>query len=465
MKRVPSAISKSLESLQEQIGNVTLVVKNSNYYVYKTASYWDKKTKKVKSSSEYLGRITINGTFVQKSKTYPTALERAKKIIEGLGGQVVMPLTPSDERTEEAQYSVEEITDVDRAILTGLSMNGRARMGAIGKLANISAQKAQRRIKTLGNQLGINYTVEVDLDNLGYIGFVAFIKFLDQYPSIEEIKKAFENEPLVQFCAMLKGEYDVMLYILTENNMRTAMYDRIDKIRMKALTGYNARWFITPVFGVDDFIPIRESFFELLKTERVWERSKERLRPLEGQMLVREYSILKELTLDGSKEFKTIDMEYKLEPGSARYSYHKLREKGVIKRTTISMTKLPVKYTAMIMMERLKIDDAERTRNNLRRNLISYTNYPTNKYCLLLDIIEPDGVALFMPVFENNSLEDNLQELRHEVSGVNFKTLIITSIVLGSFCYRLFDNRYSLVHQELVKTGAIKAEKTVLYEA
>ena len=48
--------------------------------------------------------------------------------------------------------------------------------------------------------------------------------------------------------------------------------------------------------------------------------------------------------------------------------------------------------------------------------------------------------------------------------GVNFRTYIVTSILLGDLCYRNFDNAYSLQEEALFKEHKIKPIPKIDYE-
>ncbi|MDE1856361.1 MAG: hypothetical protein KGH49_03975, partial [Candidatus Micrarchaeota archaeon] len=264
----------------------------------------------------------------------------------------------------------------------------------------------------------------------------------------------FENEPSIQFCATLKGEYDLLLYIIADKDL--GITDVIlDRIVKNALPNYTLTWHIKIALDLYNFIPIRELFFDMLK-ERVWRRSKDNPRPLPRNIKLRDYLLLKELNLNSIESFRHIDVKHNLDYGNSRYSYFDLQNKKIISRPTINMTKLPLKYNAIVEMTVLQRTEFEKTRNYYRAEVVKDTKYPINKYALSCSIRDPNGVILIMPIIENDWLENTMANLENKVKGVRFTASIITSILIGDLCYRLFDNLHSLQYRNLVESSNLQ---------
>jgi len=82
---------------QKRRGTKCMEVKKigNNYYVYRSTTYWDKKEKKRKKRSEYVGkthtrrtggeeREESNGKAVRKCFTSPSCYERANPFAQGI---------------------------------------------------------------------------------------------------------------------------------------------------------------------------------------------------------------------------------------------------------------------------------------------------------------------------------------------------------------------------------------------
>ncbi|MGH2639438.1 MAG: Lrp/AsnC family transcriptional regulator, partial [Rhabdochlamydiaceae bacterium] len=415
-------------------------------------------SKRVRVASTYIGRIKEDGIFVRKEETANDELQNARAVIQAHGGRVVMP--------EEQRHIPEElgiISDTDKRLLTALSMNARASRKFIGGIAGLSASATHYRIKHLEERFGIKYIPEIDTMKLGFLTYLVFVKFYNEKPTLEEIKSSMENELRVQFVGVTSGAYDLIVLILAENNHEAA--GQVYTVRTGDVLGkYEARWEITPFETSYGVLPLRENFFDLLK-DKVWIRSKMTPKLSEGNLTNREYSLLKELNNNGMVEFTGVDSKYKLDRGAAQYAYYRLKERGLIKRITITMNKLPLRYNAAVLLELINGIGFLKTRDMLLSNIISRgVNDLTNKYSLVGDIGVPNGVMLILPVIEQDALQKTENELRETIEGSKIDSLIITTVVLGKLCYRNYDNDYSTQYEGLVKRKIVEQEKKIVYE-
>ncbi|MDE1869319.1 MAG: AsnC family transcriptional regulator [Candidatus Micrarchaeota archaeon] len=457
--QAPDAVRDSFRKVQASLKfKVYLKTINGKFYVYRQVSAWDRASRKVKVQSTYIGRIKDDGTYIRKEETSNDELENAKAIIFKHGGKVVMP--------EEQRAVAEElgfVSDTDRKLLTCLSMNARASRKFIGSIAGLSASAAHYRIKHLEERFGIKYIPEIDTMKLGFLTYLVFVKFYNEKPTLEEIKSAMENEPRVQFVGATSGAYDLVVFILAEDNenIRTAVYTLRSN---ENLSRYDSRWEVTPFETSYGVLPLRDRFFDVVK-EKVWTRTKENPRPLKGSLTIREYDVLRELNLDGMCEFTKIDDKHKLDRGAAQYAYYKLKERGVIKRVSITIEKLPLRYNAIVLLEVINSSGFLKTRDELRTNIISADgDYLTNKYSLVGNIGVPDGGMLIFPVIREITLQDIELQLKAKLNGTKISSLIISNVILGDLSYRSFDNRYSPQYEGLVKRNVIKQEKKQVYE-
>ena len=69
------------------------------------------------------------------------------------------------------------------------------------------------RIKKLEKRYGITYTLEFGPRPFGFFRYVVFVRFLHGMPGANDIKEVLEKEPMVQFAALIKGKYDLFIYI------------------------------------------------------------------------------------------------------------------------------------------------------------------------------------------------------------------------------------------------------------
>ncbi len=460
MEDVPHKVVAAFAKLKDEFDFPIFLRKlNGHFYVYRGKSWWDKDAKKVKSSQEYVGRLLEDGAFVRKLKLSDDRdLEVAKAVILARGGVIHFPQSDAQEAPRQDENALDE---ADRKILTSLSMNGRAHASAIAKKVGLSVSATEYRIGRLEHKYGIRYLAELNTHKLGFIQYVLFVKFSDVHPGIEEARTAASEEPKVQFAALTKGDYDMVMYILDENS-ETAM-DTMVRLRMRSpLKPYEAKWWLSPISLNYGFIPLRDAFLEKLLKGRIWARSKETPRPGPHQLMQREFDVIRALNSDGTKEFSEIDAENGLPSNTSRYTYLRLKDKvGMINRITITMDELPMKYLDIILLE-LKTGEAAGTRAEFLREIIEYGRY-ANKYSYEGDIGAPQGIMLFMPVMDDREADAVLEDFSRKVKGIRPSMLPVTTVLVGNLCYRRFDNTYSRQSDILVSEFKAPHEKKEQY--
>lgn len=345
---------------------------------------------------------------------------------------------------------------IDNEILTVLSMDGRAALDSIGKKINLTKHPTYRRVKGLEDRFGIRYLAEIDTEKLGYLKFLIFVKFLDKLPTNDEITAAIRNEPRIQFAAVLTGgEYNLLLYLLVENNSEINIIRRTLVVN-SPLFNYRSEFYITPFYETYNFIPIREEFIDLLKSTKAEKGAGDLFEHLETatekkkHILMREFAVLKELVSKGDIAFSDIDKKYGFDRGRSQYSYYKLRESKIIKRVTIALLNISVKYAAVLFLKVSYPKSYYKNRKRLLLSIVKNTNKHVNRFALVGDIGVPVGVMFILPVFDEEDLEKAAKDFSG-IKGAELKVSVITKVVLGNLCYRKFDNAYSAQQEDLNK--------------
>jgi DNA-binding Lrp family transcriptional regulator len=442
MVNIPIKVAESLKRLRETSAHyVAVKVIRSRYYAFEVTGRWDKALKKRKTITRYLGRITAEGNFIP-------VLHRAELEIK--------PVEAKQLNLKPSEY--------DLTILTNFSMNGRIPVPVIAERLRLSVTSARYQIDKVEKAYKVEYVAETDAGALGYLGYITFVRFEDKSPSFAEIREVLERESRVQLVATTTGEYQLVIFFLARSNGEIANF----LYNLQANTVFNkykSEFYTTPDFNSYGFIPFRERFFSMLG-EQVWERTKESPRPKPGQITRRELSVLKELSHDGAMDFSKIDVKYGYNKGVAQYVYHKLKESGIIKRITISITPPNLKYNALVLAKILDGKRFEKTRTNLFREIISQDREsPINRYALVSNIETPHGVLFVFPSLKDSELHLIQMGLQKQVEGIELTTMVITDMVFGSFCYRRLDNTHSRQFKRLVEEyKVIKPQPLTRYE-
>ena len=455
MEEIPSKVAETYARLKGKYPFfIALKHINGKYYIYSQTTTSDRKTKKIRSISNYLGRINEGGAFIKKRASDLDDIKNAREIIEALGGKVVMPETLKDDIEE---LYMQKIDQIDRTLLTALTMNSMESTATMGIKVGMKASSVHYRIRHLEEKYFIKYTAEIDTEKLGFNAYITFVKFNTGIPTKEIVSDALKNRARVQFAAFVKGQYDLIIYFLAEDNAKVAnlIYDLRVNTDLKMFPSY---WQVTSLKEYYGFMPLRNEFFELLK-ERVWHREKEFVRKTSWQITESEYAVMKDLNM-GIRNLNEINKRNELKQQSSRYAYMKLLDTKVIKRPTIIMQNIPLKYNAVIIATLTDSNAFMQTRKGLLEHIIKeIEGNITNKYSLEGDTDSPDGAIFISPLLKENDLEMIKKDFNESIKGMELDDMIITETIIGTLGYRLFDNEYSDQYHGLKKTYSYESFK------
>ncbi len=432
----PEAIKKTFEGLKSEYPFYIVLARiNGRFYVYRSSAWWDKAGKRVRSKKEYLGRITEEGKFIKKA------------VIETASQQVV---------TAAPTYDFDK---TDESILMHLSMNCRIPLSAIANRLGVTLQTVERRKAELEERYGIRYFASINYTKLGFSTYLSMVKFKEKKPPTEVLKEIFENEPRVQLAMVSTGMYDLILYILAEDNsvINSVIYKFVSDERLK---DYEADWNTTIITDAYGYVPIRDKFFDLLK-EKVWRRSRETPRPASDSLMHREYVLLRELNAAGNKSFAEIERKYGFGHGTAKYVFEKLKEKGLIWRPTLTMERYNVKYNAFIVARIVSEGMFLRDREKFLRYIIKDYDALVNRFSFEGGILAPFGSIFIVPILREGELEAELEWVNGQVRGITSGYSVITQTILGELCYRKLDNRYSDQMKRLIEDYKVEPLREV----
>jgi DNA-binding Lrp family transcriptional regulator len=440
MITLPALVKSKFLRLKRSSGKY-LEIKHSKgyFFVYQSTSRWDKEKKRPVKMPVYFGRITSAGEFIAAKNKKPRnvgqpVVDAKEEIVHDEG-----------QKRLDAPISAGKRHKNDEKLLMALSMNSRIPMSVLGRMVGLKETAVSRQVKRLERDYDIKHTLEIDTSKLGYSGFFITVKFLNDFPKIEELKEILSKESKIQLALLTKGDSDLVMYVLTIES--GDINKLIFELRMKFK--HESIWNAAPISDGYGFVPLRDEFIDILK----------------DKLLTREYAVLKELNSNGNIDLTEIDKKYGFDKGRSQYSYHKLKEKGIIKRTTISMQKLPIRYIAIIFTDVINFEKFIKGRQKLLLNIIeqSERNY-ISKYLLVDDSVSPDTAILYLPVFNYGDLEAEVEKISNLDLGVRLRTMIATDTILGSLCFRNFDNSYSDQYKILSEKYNVEGLQRINYE-
>ncbi|MDE1852021.1 MAG: hypothetical protein KGH69_05050 [Candidatus Micrarchaeota archaeon] len=498
--KLPQKVAAALEGLRRSRNAYVEVKyrKRNSFYAFEATSRFDKEKGKPVKMTKYIGRILDDGTFVEakhRSESFVDYLsrfapDRVKRelasvrithesarigSVDGNGFQVYATeggkdriigtilengtFVPAAQELQSASRMAS--SKEDEALLTALSMNARLPFSRLAEIAGISEQAAYSHVKSLEKKLGIRYMLEVDASKLRFMPFIIFIKFEGERPSIESFKEFFAKEPKIQFAALTSGEYDVMAYMLEEDNLQAG--ETIWRLRNQShMRVYKAVWNVSFFSHTYGYVPLRDEFIDKVLQERVWTRTKERPKPAEGELLRREFILLKEMNSNGNMDFTAIDQKHGLGRGSSQYTYHKMIQKGIIKRATISMSSLPIRYSLAGLIAFNNVSEFDETRMKLLKQIISY-NGLYSRFSIAGDMGTPSGGFTISSVLDYEEPALFIDYIRENVKGIRISGLILTDMMVGSLCYRRYDMTYTTQYPKILARKEMEPIRPIEY--
>ena len=454
----PEAVINRFDKLRGELPfPITLFRSGNHYYVVKQEYYRDQTGKLKRSKVEYLGRITDEGVFKFKNTGTESEVEVARAILRDYGENYRININRQSDDT------IRGLTDVDRQALTNLTMN--ARMPPIMLASNLGVPKDEAvSIRTsLRRKLSLSFIPDIRLTKIGFIEFAIFVKFLGKQPNPELVKIDLENSGWVQFAAFTSGEYDMIMFIVAESDEKLA--DVVKNIKgLQSFSSLDSRWYISYFHKTKSFVPLRPKAMEILKG-RVWRRKRGSTKPESNQLLESEFNVLKCLTENGAMKFSNMEAKYNMSNGSARYAYDRLIRREILPRVTISINNAGVKSIGIIIMEIINDKAFQESRKKLIELIMEESAYHTiNRFALVGDITNPEGVIFFIPMITGKELDDAISELNIKVNGITTSKIMITSIVVGRIPSRRIDPYYTSQWSALVSKYNAKPVSPIIYD-
>ncbi len=430
MTELPVAVKTTLQDIKKKHKHtVGIAVIRGGYYVYETLQRFVKEENRYRTFSLYLGKIEENGVFVEA---------RHRKESTKLGSIEEMVRKKEQSLRDDSTNVLLHSDKINLKVLEMISTDARISISEIADTIGMSRVVTRHRLKMLEQKFDIKYTVEFGYSFFGFFRYAIFVKFLHKKPDFNKIKDILEKEPTVQYAALLKGAYDLFIYIFAETSI--SLEYKIYEIRSNPeLASYASIWNTSYILNSYGYMPTRSRFFEILK-EKVWHKSKETPKKNSNQLLEREYIVLKELNENSREDFSDIDKKYEFNTGTSQYTYHRLIERKIIYRATITMENLPFRYMAISKCSQLNISDFNDKRDIYLLDVIQETDLPINKYVLIGDIALPAGLLYITCVFNDGELELIEKNIEKSVKGSEVESYVVIKTLVGELGFRKLDN-------------------------
>ena len=455
-KKLPEKIESAVQTIRKEYGHyVQAKLIRGRYMLFEATSIYDPETKKPRKITRYLGWLTDAGQLIparhndMKTKLFNEVNKDNEQKIKELEESLKI----AEKKTAEEGIRRKETEKHERDILRALSMNARITVPELSKITGLSNTAVNYHLRHLEKRYDLKYLLEIDIEKFGYINYIAFVKFKDKKPSYEEIKQQLSNSSHIQTAITTKGSYDIIIFLIAEtaSKARLTLYN----IRNTTFASYKTEWYMIPAYQHFGFIPLRDSFFEVLK-EKVWKRTKEKPRPAHDEITEIEYKVLRSMNNNAAADFIHIDKDINVDGGRSNYAFHQLTKREIIKRATISM-QIPPMYDAIFLTRNVLYKDFSNSRDKLLLEIISEGKQQFDTYSFTCDITSPAGVLMVASVYANKLVEKETQ-LQNMIKSIDINTLIITGIPVGSINHRLFDKKETSQYAILVSDYGYKPD-------
>ncbi len=223
----------------------------------------------------------------------------------------------------------------DEPIIHELYLNSRTYVSDMAKKFKVAHHTMSKRIKAVEERYKLNYTVDVDMDLLGFSeARIITVKF-EKVPQIKLLRKILEKDQFVQNAYVASGDYDLILHIIGFNRIEYENWEfrfRIGFSNYKPVVKT-----ATLNHFIEGFMPIKYGL--ILKSDRINKDEK---------------TVLAELVKNSRIKVKELAKTSKLPEMKVIYIIDKLQKSGIIKQF-ISTVQNPDKrifllYTINIMI-------------------------------------------------------------------------------------------------------------------
>ncbi len=369
----------------------------------------------------------------------------------------------------------EDREKLKQGIMRLLSIDGRMSFQRLGDLLGVSKITAYNLFLEVKEQYGLVFVPEINineiwkyeflkmsshkstkkelkeealekLEEFGFQEYMVFYKFINGMPTDEEINSYINNPgvpeslmkeskvqhykiskeylPLVQYACRLKGEYDIMLFVLARD------YRELDVFLRRfgtALGKYTKHCSVNRVRNELGFFPIKREAVERFQISETYKQ------------------ILLGLTDDGRQSIKKIATTMKTKPETLVYGMERLTRTNLLTRVSYYETKPTNNINALVIMEIIDQLGWSETREKLFMKMVtdSDSNGKHTEYLYLSYFDHPNGIVAIMSFANNTDLDSFINFLYNNVKGINVKYYQMTSTINGNLGIRDFDMKYS----------------------
>lgn len=218
-------------------------------------------------------------------------------------------------------YGNLDVTNREKLILRELSTNSRVSLTRLANVAGCSVATANKLLAKLTEKLRLRFTLEVELDRLGFgERHVIFVKF-HREPDGAALEKLFRDDPVVQDAYIAKGDFGLLIfaaadtprnYISWETDLAQNLSEYMPELRPSE--------FVHDLLG---YMPLNGDFVNHIKEDVKIDKTDKR--------------ILLLLNENSRMGYREMGKSLGINEDTIRYRIFKLLRKGIIRRFTVAV--------------------------------------------------------------------------------------------------------------------------------
>ncbi|MFA5077825.1 MAG: winged helix-turn-helix transcriptional regulator [Candidatus Micrarchaeia archaeon] len=306
-----------------------------------------------------------------------------------------------------------ELGRVSRRILQELSSDARIPVNRLARNLGKSRSVVFSRLCFMEEEFGLKYTLELDMQKLGLSSYL--IKAKLRKPVDRALLKEFvKHEPTVQFVAITKGEFDLLIGAVAKTQLQ---YIRWEYAMRSSLKDYLVWWKSSPVvFERVGFFPLRDDLIGSLDLPEIQKK------------------LLVALNKNARTPFNELAKELGVTLAAVRYHFSTLLKTGLVKRFTAVMQKPPMPIHLVVFTTFTYAKGYEERCKEMRRLLMRESQeQPCNTYSVVYEMSGGEDMFIWTSF---NDLKEGYARLEEEdkifeLDEVRHETAIALEVLQG----------------------------------
>ena len=349
--------------------------------------------------------------------------------------------------------------EIRKKILRRLSVDARVSMRNLADCLKTSKVNAYGLFNELSSAYGIKFVPEINIDNIGkwefikkarlrtkrgilsetveefpetgFNEYIMFVKFVGGLiPTDDEIMKAIGKSFVPQFVAKIKGEYNLVMYLVSRSYEEALRFGnefgkKLDKYKMLTYTDR--------VWGTFGFFPLS---VEIIEQFDIFDTYK---------------NLLLGLSKSGRSMFSQMGREFDQGPAQMLYAYDRLIRTEILRRVTYYEEKPKCNINTLLTVRVTNAKAYEESKDTWFLRLVKEYNDKgrANECVFMCDVPNPKGMLVIGSFESHQGVVKFIAGMITSLKGVEIIQSRIGDVMLGHLGIRDFDMQYAKQYKSL----------------